>query len=71
MKPNEGTIDRGLRVVFGIVALIAAFAWLGAPSGTILGILAAVVGVVLLVTGVVGFCPAYAIVGLKTCPLKK
>ncbi|RMH30238.1 MAG: DUF2892 domain-containing protein [Planctomycetota bacterium] len=71
MKPNEGIIDRGLRVVLGIVALIAAFAWLGAPSGTILGILAAVVGMVLLVTGVVGFCPAYAIVGIKTCPLKK
>lgn len=71
MKPNEGTIDRGLRVVLGIVALVAAFMWLGATSGTILGILAAVVGVVLVITGVVGFCPAYAIVGLKTCPLNK
>jgi apolipoprotein N-acyltransferase len=71
MKPNEGTIDRGLRVVLGIVALVAAFMWLGASSGTILGILAAVVGAVLLITGVVGFCPAYAIVGLKTCPLNK
>ncbi len=71
MKPNEGTIDRGLRVVLGIIALVAAFMWLGASSGTILGILAAVVGAVLLITGVVGFCPAYAIVGLKTCPLNK
>ena len=35
------------------------------------GIIAAVVGLGMLVTADVGFCPAYAIFGFKTCPLAK
>ncbi len=71
MKPNEGTIDRGLRAVLGIGLLLAAFLVLDAAGGSIFGIIAAVVGAVLVVTGLVGFCPAYALVGIKTCPIGK
>ena len=69
MKPNEGSIDRAIRMVFGLILLGVAFAVLG--IGTIAGVIAAIVGAVLITTGLVGFCPAYAIFGFKTCPLAK
>ena len=62
MKPNEGTIDRALRVVAG-VALIAL-----AASGTV-GVWG-YIGVVPLLTGAVGFCPLYTVLGIRTCPVK-
>ena len=70
MKPNEGTIDRAVRFILGAGLLAAAFVWLGVMAGAILGIVAAVVGAVLLVTSIVGFCPAYKICGMSTCAVK-
>jgi len=32
---------------------------------------ALVVGLVALVTGLVSFCPLYAVLGINTCPMKK
>lgn len=63
MKTNEGTIDRALRVVAGL-ALIGLTA-----SGTIPAW--GYIGVVPLLTGIIGICPAYSIFGLSTCPMKK
>ena len=63
MKTNEGTIDRALRVIAGL-ALIAL-----AVTGTI-GVWG-YIGVVPLLTGIIGICPAYAIFGMSTCPMKK
>ena len=71
MKANEGTIDRGLRAVLGIVLLVVGLVWMDAMGGAVTGILAVLIGAVLLVTGLVGFCPAYALVGIKTCPLDR
>jgi Inner membrane protein YgaP-like, transmembrane domain len=68
MKFNVGTIDRVLRVIVGL-ALIAV-----AATGTVTGVwvwVAGVVGVVLVATGVFKFCPAYAVLGLSTCPTQK
>ena len=62
MKCNEGTIDRTLRVIVGL-ALIGM-----AATGTV-GIWGWI-GVVPLLTGAIGFCPAYAIFGIKTCSTK-
>ena len=59
MKYNEGTIDRALRLIAGL-ALVAL-----AATGTI-GVWGWM-GVLLLVTGAVGFCPGYAIFGMSTC----
>jgi hypothetical protein len=42
---------------------------MGLMDGAIGGIAAAGVGAVMLLTGLIGFCPAYAIVGARTCPL--
>ncbi len=63
MKCNSGTADRAARVIAGI-ALIAM-----AVTGTI-GVWG-YIGVVPLLTGAIGFCPAYAIFGMNTCGLKK
>jgi type IV secretory pathway TrbD component len=64
MTINESTIDRGIRVVAGVVAAIVAFV---VGIGSVLGIVLAVVGVVLLATGAVGFCPLYRVLGISTC----
>ncbi len=63
MKTNEGMIDRALRVIAGLVLIGLA------ASGTI-G-LWGWIGVVPALTGIIGFCPAYAILGLSTCPTKQ
>lgn len=60
MKPNIGTIDRGIRAI----ALIASFP-LGLLSG-ISGVVALVVGAVLLLTAAVRWCPPYALLGINT-----
>ncbi|MEQ6436210.1 DUF2892 domain-containing protein [Comamonas sp. w2-DMI] len=63
MTKNVGGIDRTLRIVIGL-ALIA-----GAATSTI-G-LWGYLGVVPLLTGLIGRCPPYAIFGFNTCSLKK
>lgn len=70
MKPNENGIDRALRLVLGVVLLVTSFMWLGAGAGEITGIIAAFIGAVLVLTGLVGFCPAYRLVGMSTCKVK-
>lgn len=65
MKLNVGTWDRALRVAVGLllVALLAIGA-INLSSG--IGIIAAIVAAILIVTGAVSFCPAYSIFGLRT-----
>jgi hypothetical protein len=63
MKVNVGTVDRLLRIIAGIILIALA------AMGTI-GIWG-YVGIVLVVTGLVRICPAYAILGMNTCGLKK
>jgi len=63
MKKNESNLDRILRVVFGAVLLFVGFG--GVLSGT-WAIVADVIGVVLVVTGIIGFCPLYALLHIST-----
>jgi hypothetical protein len=63
MNKNVGGLDRIIRITVGL-ALIAA-----AATGTI-G-LWGWVGVVPLLTGAMGWCPPYALLGLNTCSVKK
>lgn len=63
MTVNEATIDRTIRVVIGIVLLSLVFV---GPQ-TLWGL----VGIGPLLTGIVGFCPAYKLLGLSTCPVEK
>lgn len=64
MACNVGGIERPVRIVLGILLIgIGAFAGLP-PVGT--GIMLAV-GAIALVTGVIGFCPAWSLFGINTC----
>ena len=58
MKMNEGGLDRVLRVILGIVVLSLVFVGPKTPWAWI--------GLVPLVTGLVGYCPLYAILRLNT-----
>ena len=59
---NAGTIDRSLRAIVGLVLIaltltgnIGVWGW---------------IGVVPLFTAAIGWCPAYTLLGIKTCPTK-
>ena len=60
---NEGGLDRLLRIVVGLVVLALVFVGPKTPLGWI--------GVVPLLTGLVGFCPAYRIFGISTCGIRR
>lgn len=61
MKANVGGIDKVLRIVAGL-ALIA-WAVMGGPVWSW-------IGVVPLATGLMGWCPAYPLLGISTCKTK-
>jgi hypothetical protein len=63
MSKNEGGLDRTVRIVAGL-ALIAA-----AATGTVGAW--GYVGVVPVLTGSMGWCPLYTLLGVSTCPVKK
>lgn len=65
-KTNEGTIDRALRIIVGVVLLAMFFMYPGASWRYW-----TLIGVVPLLTGLVGTCPLYSILGMSTCPVKK
>jgi hypothetical protein len=61
MNPNVGTLDRTLRIVGGLALIaLAAFGKIGWWG---------YIGIVPLATGLFRFCPAYALLGIRTCPL--
>ncbi|MCF6232001.1 MAG: DUF2892 domain-containing protein [Rhodobacteraceae bacterium] len=62
MKRNEGNLDRILRVILGLVLISLVFVGPMTSWGW--------VGLVPLITGLVGSCPIYSILGLNTCPMK-
>ncbi|MCC6277882.1 MAG: DUF2892 domain-containing protein [Oligoflexia bacterium] len=63
MKMNAGGIDRFLRIAVGVVLIALVFVGPQTPWGW--------VGVIPLVTGLLGYCPLYSLAGLNTCPTKK
>lgn len=67
MVRNEGIVDRVIRVVIAIAAVLGSVA---AGAGTAFGIVLLVVAGIMVLTAAVGFCPLYRIFGLSTCPLE-
>jgi hypothetical protein len=63
MSTNVGLIDRALRVVVGLVLLGWALGYLPGVAPSVWGW----IGLVPLVTGLAGYCPAYALIGIDTC----
>ncbi len=61
MKRNVGNVDRIVRIVAGLAVVAAGVyfqSWLGA------------LGLVLIGTALVGFCPLYTLFGISTCPVQ-
>lgn len=63
MKSNVGGIDKWLRILVGAVLILLALTGTIGAWGWI--------GVVPLATGIFNFCPAYRLLGMNTCKLKK
>lgn len=59
MKLNTGGVDRVIRILAGLALL----AWALAFHGPVW----AYIGIVPLATGLIGWCPAYTILGINTC----
>ena len=59
MQKNVGSVDRALRIIAGLVLL----------SLTVLGpkTMWGLIGIVPIVTALVSWCPAYTLLGIKTC----
>lgn len=63
MKPNMGTLDRSIRTILALV--VAALYITGKLTGTA-AIILGIIAVIFLVTGIIGFCPLYVLLGFKT-----
>jgi hypothetical protein len=63
MKTNVGGIDRILRVAVGALLIVLAALNVIGPWGYI--------GVVLVLTGLFRFCPAYLLLGISSCPTRQ
>lgn len=59
---NEAGWDRAARVALGVVLLVVGFA---AVQGTV-GVVIGVIALVPLLTGLIGWCPLYALFGFRT-----
>lgn len=63
MHKNEGTLDRALRVGAGLALIgLAATSVIGAWG---------YLGVVPLITGIVGLCPLYSLLRINTCAVRR
>lgn len=63
MKTNIHPVERGLRIALGAALVSLAF-WGPANPWFLLGAIP-------LLTGLAGWCPPYALLGISTCPMRK
>lgn len=59
MKKNIGVVERTVRIVAGLGILSLAFVGPMTPW--------AYLGIIAVLTGVFGWCPPYALLGISTC----
>ena len=67
MNKNVGTLDRIIRAIVGVALIAWALGYFGASQYSWIGW----IGVVPLLTAIIGWCPPYALLGIRTCPVKK
>jgi hypothetical protein len=63
MQRNEGTVDRVLRVSAGLILI-------GLAATNVVGAWG-YIGIVPLLTGVIGNCPVYTLLRINTCPVNR
>jgi hypothetical protein len=63
LKQNVGTIDRSIRLILAVV--LAVFLLGGGIKG-LAAIILWVVALIALITGTIGFCGLYAVLGITT-----
>jgi len=61
MKTNVGATDKIIRIVAGIVLII---------MGILYSNIWIIIGLIPLITGLIGFCPLYTLLGINTCKVK-
>ena len=67
MSPNVGSIDKILRIVIGLVLIVLPFiSGIAMLEAGLYRIGAIVVGIVLVGTAFINFCPLYKIIGAST-----
>ncbi|MBP6097757.1 MAG: DUF2892 domain-containing protein [Methyloversatilis sp.] len=63
MKSNVGGIDKIARIVIGVaLVVLAAMGQIGVWG---------YIGIVPILTGLFNFCPAYSLLGMNTCSIRK
>ena len=62
MKQNIHNIERIIRVIIGLALISLVFVGPQTPWGWL--------GIVPLATGIIGWCPPYALLGISTCKTK-
>jgi hypothetical protein len=61
MKKNVGKVDKIIRIIVGIVILL-----IGIVAGSWWGI----IGILPIITAIIGWCPPYQLLGISTCKVK-
>jgi hypothetical protein len=61
MTANVGNVDRVIRIILGLALIAMVFVGPQTPLGWI--------GIVPLATALIGFCPIYRILGIRTCKI--
>lgn len=60
--PNAGSVDRAVRIITGLILIVVGFFMVSGIAGLILGL----VGFIPLITGAIGWCPAYIPCSINT-----
>ncbi len=62
MNKNVGSVERTLRLIIGLGLISLVFVGPQTPFGWI--------GIILVITASIGWCPIYRVAGLSTCRVK-
>lgn len=65
MKTNVGATDKLIRIVVGIVLILVGVFSSGWSSKIWI-----IIGLIPLITGLIGYCPLYTVLGISTCKTK-
>lgn len=68
MTMNIGTLDRAVRLIIGLILLAVPFvSSIALFQSTTATIISVVLGVILIATAAMKFCPLYRVLGIRTC----